>query len=79
MTQAGKVPAMNATCTYHLELRGQVDEREVNTTSPLQVAVERAGAAATQLTIRTDQSGLMGLMRHLHARGLVLLSVRRED
>ena len=69
---------MNDICIYHLKLRGQVDEHDLNAISPLQVTVERAGAAGTWLAVHTDQSGLIGLMRHLHGRGLVLLSVLRE-
>jgi hypothetical protein len=34
--------------------------------------------SSTLVTVRTDQSGLIGLMRHLHGRGLVFLSVYRE-
>jgi hypothetical protein len=70
---------MHARGLYHLQLQGQVDEREINALSPLQMTLERAEAAATWLSVRTDQSGLMGLLRYLHARGLVLLSVQRED
>jgi hypothetical protein len=70
---------MDDICTYHLEIRGPVDEDEINAMSPLQMGVERAGPAATLLTISTDQSGLIGLMRHLHGLGFVFLSVKREQ
>jgi hypothetical protein len=33
---------------------------------------------ATVLTICTDQAGLIGMMRHLHSRGIVFLAMRRE-
>lgn len=69
---------MHAICTYHIEVRGQVDENTFNATSPLQMTVVREDTAATLFTIRTDQSGLIGLIRHLHGRGFVLLSVYRE-
>lgn len=64
--------------TYHIEVRGQVDERDLNAMSPLRMAVVRADAAATLFTIRADQAGLVGLLRHLHGHGLVLLSVYCE-
>ncbi len=70
---------MNDNGLYHLQLRDRVDEREINALSPLQMTVERVEAGATWISVRTDQSGLMGLLRHLHARGVVLLSVQRED
>ena len=69
---------MHDICTYQIEVRGQVDEKAFNASSPLQMTVVRVGTAATLFTICADQSGLIGLIRHLHARGFVLLSVYRE-
>ena len=62
-------------CTYYIEVRGQMDENELNTRSPLEMTVVRLDPAATQFRIRADQSGLIGLIRHLHGRGFVLLSI----
>ncbi len=64
--------------TYRIKVRGQVDTNDLNAASPLQMMTERAGTDATQLIICTDQSGLIGLLRHLHGRGLVLLSICRD-
>ena len=64
--------------TYQIEVRGQVDENELNATSPIQMTVVRMDTALTLFTIYTDQSGLVGLIRHLHGRGLELLSITRE-
>jgi hypothetical protein len=69
---------MHDICTYHIEVRGQVDENDLNANSPLQMTVVRGNTATTLFTICADQSGLIGLMRHLHGRGFVLLSVIRE-
>jgi menaquinone-dependent protoporphyrinogen oxidase len=66
---------MNQFATYQITLRGRVDEADLNATSPLQVTMAAATEEATQFCVDTDQSGLVGLVRHLHARGLVLLSV----
>jgi hypothetical protein len=33
----------------------------------------------TLLTVRTDQSGMIGLIRHLHGLGLMLLSVNCQE
>ncbi len=68
---------MNDKCTYHIQIRGQVDESEINAMSPSQITVEQAGTDATLFAVRTDQSGLVGLLRHLHGLGFVLLSVSR--
>ena len=69
---------MHDICTYHVEVQGQVDENAFNATSPLQIMVVRVDTAATLFTVRADQSGLIGLIRHLHGRGFVLLSVTCE-
>jgi hypothetical protein len=75
---------MHEPCIYQIEVRGQVDESDLKAMSPLQTTMVRADAdeehpnAATLFTIHADQSGLIGLIRHLHGRGLVLLSVGRK-
>ncbi|MBN1660425.1 MAG: hypothetical protein JXA93_18645 [Anaerolineae bacterium] len=61
--------------SYLIRLEGQAGEGEINATSPLRVAVVRAGEAGTVLSVCTDQSGLVGLIRHLHGLGFVLLEV----
>jgi hypothetical protein len=69
---------MKDVCTYSIEVQEQVVENDLNTLSPLQLEIIQAGPAATAFTVCTDQSGLIGLMRHLHGRGFVFLSVFRE-
>ena len=69
---------MNDMCVYHIQLRGLVDEAEVNAMSPLHLVQEWGTTAVTQFSIRTDQSGLIGLMRHLHSFGFVFLSINRK-
>ena len=75
---------MNEPCTYRIKVRGQVDESDLNAMSPLQITMVPAHAdeehphAATLFTIHADQSGLIGLIRHLHGRGLVLLPLTPE-
>lgn len=69
---------MHDICTYRIRVRGQMDERTFNATSPLQVKVVQADPDATLLTAYTDPSGLIGLMRHLHGHGFVILSVCRK-
>jgi len=63
--------------TYHIEVQGQVDEKVFNITSPIQVTVEQGNAVSTPLTLYADQSGLVGLVRHLHHQGFVILSLSR--
>ena len=68
---------MQEVCSYHIEVRGTVNEDTFNAASPLQITVKRVEGGATHFTVRTDQSGLIGLIRHLHRQGFVLLSVCR--
>lgn len=70
---------MHDTNVYRIEVQGQVNEDDINAMSPFQMTVKQADTAATLFTVRTDQSGLIGLMRHLHGRGVVFLSVTRTD
>lgn len=69
---------MHDICTYHVEVKGEVNEAALNASSPSKVQAGRVKAGTTHLTIHTDQSGLIGLLRHLHQQGFVLLSVFRE-
>jgi hypothetical protein len=69
---------MDQACTYHIQFEGQLAEDEINAMSPLQLTLEQIDTTAALFIIFTDQSGLIGLLRHLHARGFVLLSIYRE-
>ncbi|MFP4346323.1 MAG: hypothetical protein ACLFU8_16655 [Anaerolineales bacterium] len=68
---------MDQVHTYRIEVHGRVDERELNAAGPLRVRVEAGDEGRSRLTAHTDQSGLVGLVRHLHGRGFVLLAVER--
>jgi len=59
----------------HIEIQGHADEDDLNASSPLRMTAVRSEAASTRLSVRTDASGLIGLLRHLHARGHRLVSV----
>ena len=66
---------MNAIGTYLIQLRGQVDEDEINAISPLPLNMEWSDTTATLFTASTDQSGLIRLMRRLNKRGFVFLAL----
>lgn len=70
---------MEALCTYHIEIQGQLEEKKFNATSPYRITDVRSTPDATRFTIHADQSGLIGLVRHLHQQGFVLLSMHREE
>lgn len=64
--------------TYAILLRGRIDLGEIGEASPLRVKAEFPQAQNTKLEVRTDQSGIIGLLRYLHGRGFVILSVNCE-
>ena len=64
--------------SYQIEVQGRIDDHELNPNSPVQISGVRTLVNSTSLTIQADQSGLIGLLRHLHGRGFVLLSLLRE-
>ncbi|MDX1416221.1 MAG: hypothetical protein R3293_18635 [Candidatus Promineifilaceae bacterium] len=66
---------MQDICTYHVEVVGIVDEIVFNAVGPIMAQAERIDTVATRLTIKSDQSGLVGLVRYLHQQGFVLISV----
>lgn len=69
---------MDDICTYQFEVMGRMNENGRDTSSPLAIVVMRADETATLFTVCTDQSGIIGLIRYLHGRGYVFLSVVRE-
>jgi hypothetical protein len=84
MTVSGRFPlleaiAMDDLSRYQIEVKGRMDEYGLNEKGPLQVRLVKGDARSTVFEVRTDQSGLIGLLRHLHGRGAVLISVRLEE
>lgn len=70
---------MDEMCIYRIQVHGPVDEAALNVMSPVQVRVEMGETAVTHLAARTDQTGLIGLLRHLHTLGFVLLALNRTE
>jgi hypothetical protein len=65
---------MNDVHLYHLTLAGQVTASEMTAFCPPGAEIERDGETYTILTVRTDQAGLVGLIRQLHGLGFELMS-----
>ena len=70
--------SMNDLCTYLIQLDGRVNVDELNPMSPHHMTPVRSEPAGTLFSICTDQSGMIGLLRHLHSLGFVFLSVARQ-
>jgi hypothetical protein len=71
---------------YKIKVEGSVDASLVDWFGPIQIVsmggdglmAERWGCPITTLsTYNIDQSALVGLIRHLHGLGIVLLSIER--
>jgi hypothetical protein len=71
----GKGRPMEDRRTYQIKVHGQIDEDDLNAISPFRIRLVSARETATRFTVQTDQSGLIGLLRHLHGRGLIILSI----
>ena len=69
---------MDDTCTYLIRLHGHLYESEIYPSSPLQITLKQVDEA-TLLEVQADQAGLIGLMRYLHGKGFVILSMTRMD
>jgi hypothetical protein len=65
---------MNDICTYQINIRGQIDDGDFNAFSPPGLSVQW-DHNVTRLTFQTDQSGLVGFIRHLHGCNFILLSI----
>ena len=66
---------LNDVRTYTIQIHGRVEEGDIHATSPLPFTIRQMEGTNTYITIQTDQSGFIGLIRHLHGLGLVLLSM----
>jgi hypothetical protein len=65
--------------TYLIQLRELVNVDELNARAPLRISGARTEAATTQMTVCSDQAGLIGLLRHLHGLGFQFLSIACES
>jgi hypothetical protein len=66
---------MDDICTYQIAIGGQVTEDDIRSIRPPGLKIELAGEIKTFLTVRTDQTGMVGLIRNLHGLGFTLLLV----
>jgi hypothetical protein len=61
--------------TYAILLRDRIDPKEIDVASPLRMNVMGLEGENTKFEVHTDQSGIIGLLRYLHGRGFVILSM----
>ena len=70
---------MQEQCIYRIEIQGPLEAKNFNLMSPYRINEVQVEPAVTFFTVYADQSGLVGLIRHLHQQGFVLLSIRRQE
>lgn len=68
---------MNDVCEYQIEIRGPAAAADLNAAAPQHITVLHTSPCTSLLAACTDQSGLIGLLRHLHGLGFELLLVRK--
>ena len=67
---------------YTITVEGAVDPNLADWCGPLTITTAQAPGGVTITTmsgITADQAGLVGIIRHLHGLGIVLLTVERGD
>ena len=63
---------------YLIQIQGQIDKHDLKGMSPLELKNVRTDVSTTSFEVYTDQSGLVGLLRHLHARGFAFLMIAHK-
>ena len=63
---------------YRLQLRGRVDADFVTSFCPQGTTLRLEDSTTVLENIQTDQSGIVGLIRHLHNLGCVILAFQRD-
>jgi len=66
---------MEDTRTYQIHINGQIIDCEIARFCPPGWTIETDDKGFSILTVKTDQSGLVGLIRQLHGLGFELLSI----
>jgi hypothetical protein len=75
-----QMPRLDEHADYVIKIQGHIDESLADWFGPLNITSvtgEGDRLTTTLSGIVTDQAGLLGLIRHLHGLGIVLLSVER--
>ena len=75
------MPHLDQKGRYIIKIEGGVDATLVDWFGPIEitsVVADGAEVVTTLSGIIADQAGLVGLLRHLHNLGIVLLAVERQ-
>ena len=70
---------MQEFCDYQIAVSGKLDQDLFNSESPIRISVNFSSPEMSRFSVQTDQPGVIGLIRHLHRQGFLLLFLRRES
>jgi hypothetical protein len=70
---------ISATHVYQLKISGPLDDEFVESYCPAGTTLSFDGSLSLLSGIRTDQSGLIGLLRQLHNLGCSILQVNSDQ
>lgn len=73
--QSNPNPTLSGIHTYTLTIFGELDADFASTFCPPETTLVQDGKTITLANLAVDQSGLLGILRSLHNRGCVLLSL----
>lgn len=60
---------------YRIQIQGKFDRDDLNRNSPVNLFLGEGSGSETYIEVHTDQSGLIGVLRYLHQRGIVIRSM----
>jgi len=72
-------PIFDSATYYHIEVRGRVDVdwlQSFDSSAEISVDETRQMEDITVLTMHTDQSGMVGLVRRLHGLGMTIMQLQ---
>jgi hypothetical protein len=69
---------MQEICNYQIEIQGGLDQELFNAESPIWIELISSSQEMSRFSVQADQPGVIGLIRHLHRQGFLLLSLHRE-
>lgn len=64
--------------TYSLKLSGSLDDDFLSAYCPAGASLAQCNECTRLENLQTDQSGIIGLLRHLHNLGCVILEMSTE-
>jgi len=79
MTLNNTQPMFDTATHYQIEVRGRIDVDWLRSfDGPADISVDESGQMEdiTVLNVRTDQTGIVGLVRRLHGLGMTILQVQ---